>query len=199
MKILDFGLARWKPTVSAAGESEAVTEAGAVLGTVGYTSPEQIRGEPTTAPGDIFALGCVLYEMLSGKRAFARPTPAETMAAILKEDPPPVAGSGKQIPAELDRLLSRCLEKNPEERSQSARDLGFALKDILGGSGVSPSSAAFRKLRFRPAYWVAAAVILLAAAAFVYLRASRGEAIDSLAVLPFVNVGADPDALVEAA
>ncbi|MGH9390173.1 MAG: serine/threonine-protein kinase [Vicinamibacteria bacterium] len=79
VKILDFGLARWKPTVSAAGKSDAVTEAGAVLGTVGYMSPEQVRGERTTAPGDIFALGCVLYEMLSGKRAFARPTPAETI------------------------------------------------------------------------------------------------------------------------
>lgn len=191
VKILDFGLARWQPGSTGRGAPEAETEAGRVLGTVGYMAPEQVRGERATAPTDIFALGCVLYEMLSGTRAFSRPTPAETLAAILKEEPSPVATSGNQIPAELDRLLARCLEKNPEERSQSARDLGFALKDILGAPGVSPSAVP-RKFRVR-AYGAVGAVILLGAALLLYLRGFRDQAIDSLAVLPFVNVGADPD------
>ncbi len=128
VKILDFGLARWQPREPAGDATDAPTQtqAGTVMGTIGYMSPEQVRGEKADAPSDIFSLGCVLHEMLTGRRAFQRPSPADTLAAILKEDPPELAG----VSPELARLVSHCLEKNPNERFQSARDLTFALRSL---------------------------------------------------------------------
>jgi eukaryotic-like serine/threonine-protein kinase len=143
VKILDFGLAKLATPEAASGEGatlEAVpTSAGAVLGTVGYMSPEQVRGEPADARSDIFALGTILYEMLSGQRAFRRDTSAETMTAILKEDPPELSASGRPISPALERIVRRCLEKKPLQRFQSARDLAFNLEGL---SGVSSTSAA---------------------------------------------------------
>jgi serine/threonine protein kinase len=142
VKILDFGLAKLAAPEAASGEGATVeavpTSAGAVLGTVGYMSPEQVRGEPADARSDIFSLGTVLYEMLSGQRAFRRDTSAETMTAILKEEPPEVSASGKPISPALDRIVRRCLEKKPLQRFQSARDLAFNLEGL---SGVSSTSA----------------------------------------------------------
>src|SRR6266851_1607635 len=126
VKILDFGLARSEPVVSAEGATlsgvplKHETDPGTVLGTVGYMAPEQVRGEMADARSDVFALGCVLYEMVTGARAFARPSAAETMAAIVNEDPPELPDSGTRCPPDIARIIGHCLEKNPEQRFQSA-------------------------------------------------------------------------------
>ncbi|MGQ0734338.1 MAG: protein kinase domain-containing protein [Acidobacteriota bacterium] len=143
VKILDFGLARQMVAPTGAGVSQtvaAVTDPGTVLGTVGYMAPEQVRGQAVDGRSDLFALGAVLYEMLAGRRAFAGDTAADTMTAILKEDPPELAGSRVEISPALDRIIRHCLEKNPAERFQSARDVAFAL-DALSGSNVSAGAA----------------------------------------------------------
>ena len=134
VKILDFGLAR---IGDAAGTTSTVlggTEPGTVLGTIGYMAPEQVRGVGVDHRSDIFSFGAILYELLSGRRAFAGDTPADTMTAILKEAPPELSESGRVIPPALERVVRRCLEKNPAVRFQSASDLAFALN-------LDPSSA----------------------------------------------------------
>ena len=154
-------------------------------------SPEQVRGGTVEAPSDIFSFGCVLYEMVMGRRAFSGPSPGDTMAAILKEDPPAIADSGKQVPAELERVIERCLAKNPGERFHSAHDLAFALQGLLGVTVGKPAiqSASQWLPRVRSSAVVLAAALLLAVAISFYLRNRAGQTIDSLAVLPFVNVG----------
>jgi serine/threonine protein kinase len=141
VKILDFGLAKLVKPEAALGEGATIeaepTSAGAVLGTVGYMSPEQVKGEAADARSDIFALGTILYEMFSGQRAFRRDTAAETMTAILKEDPPELSASNKPISPAMERIVRRCLEKKSLQRFQSARDLAFNLEGL---SGVSSSS-----------------------------------------------------------
>jgi Tol biopolymer transport system component len=145
VKILDFGLA--KVGLAAAAGSGSVqatinpTTPGTVLGTVGYMSPEQVRGQAVDQRSDIFALGAILYEMLSGRRAFAGPSAVETMNAILKDDPPEIMRTNAALPPALDRIVRRCLEKHPDERFQSARDLGFAL-EALSGSQTSVHASA---------------------------------------------------------
>jgi hypothetical protein len=148
VKILDFGLARTTAEVDAGSAfatqgatmaSPVITHPGTVMGTVGYMAPEQVRGQATDARTDLFALGAVLYEILSGDRAFQRDTAAETMTAILKEDPPELASTRTNIPAGLDRIIRHCLEKNPGERFQSARDVAFAL-EALSGSATSATA-----------------------------------------------------------
>ncbi len=153
VKILDFGLAKLaephagldatSPTVS------HVTEPGVVMGTIGYMSPEQGRGSTVDHRADIFAFGAILYEMLAGKRAFQRPTSAETMAAILNEDPPELAQFAPAISPGLQRIVHRCLEKSPEQRFQSASDLAFAL-EALSESVVSSGGAKVAADRGRP-------------------------------------------------
>ena len=102
------------------------------MGTVGYMAPEQVRGQAVDGRADLFALGTVLYEMLAGRRAFERDTAADTMTAILKEDPPEFDRARADIPPALDRIIRHCLEKNVVERFQSARDVAFALEVALG-------------------------------------------------------------------
>lgn len=135
LKILDFGLARLEETESdpnaEAQETFVRTSTGVVLGTIGYLSPEQVRGEVAETPADIFAFGCVLYELITGERAFARETGAETLAAILKEEPAPLPETA--APPEVAAIVRRCLEKDPAERFQSARDLAFTLRALLAG------------------------------------------------------------------
>ena len=103
----------------------SLTELGAVLGTAGYMSPEQVRGQSVDHRSDIFSLGAILYEMLSGNRAFQRETAADTMSAILKEEPAELSASSRNLPAALGRIVHRCLEMEPTKRFQSARDLAF--------------------------------------------------------------------------
>ncbi len=147
VKLLDFGLALVSapaPTASAADTvlAQVDTTPGTILGTIGYMAPEQVRGQVVDSRADIFAFGAVLYEMLGGTRAFAGATPADTMSAILNSDPgglaPAVSGSH---PA-LDRIVRRALEKEPAQRFQSARDLGFALEALISGSGSGTASGA---------------------------------------------------------
>src|SRR5229473_2215099 len=138
VKVLDFGLAKLvRPEESHQTVLTLATPAtlpGMVMGTVGYMSPEQVKGEPRDARSDIFSFGAVLYEMLTGKRAFKRDTSAETMTAILREEPPELNGTAWQGPPALQRILVRCLEKNVERRFQSASDLAFAIESLSGTS-----------------------------------------------------------------
>jgi eukaryotic-like serine/threonine-protein kinase len=140
LKILDFGLA--KLTVTGPAESTIAagrTESGTVLGTVGYMAPEQVRGEPADPRSDLFALGAILYEMLTGTRAFHAETPAETMTAILRSDPNPMHTSSKDIPAGIEKITLRCLEKDPRQRYQSAHDLAFQLESAVEGTAGGAS------------------------------------------------------------
>jgi hypothetical protein len=138
VKVLDFGLAAYEtpsgPDLTSSPTLSRHTDPGVVVGTVGYMSPEQVRGTHADHRSDIFALGCVLFEMLAGRRAFQRETAAETMTAILKDDVPEWPETGRHVPPALDRLLRRCLEKKPEERLQSARDLALALEALTAGA-----------------------------------------------------------------
>jgi hypothetical protein len=180
VKILDFGLARQVDTVAAnAGETAlALTDPGTVVGTVGYMAPEQVRGEPVDSRTDLFAFGAVLYEMLTGVRAFQRDTSAETMTAILREEPPPMAAAGRDLPPALERIVQHCLEKNPSERFQTARDIVFAL-DVLSGSTISGpakdlvDAAGSRRPRPLVARVVLAGLAIALAGAAGYALASR--------------------------
>ncbi len=131
IKILDFGLAKLtqplQPSEYGTSTVSTGTEPGVVMGTVGYMSPEQVRGDSSDHRTDIFAFGAVLYEMLAGKRAFQKPTATETMTAILREDPPNILDLVPNLPIGLQRILQRCLEKEPEQRFHSADDLAFVL------------------------------------------------------------------------
>jgi dipeptidyl aminopeptidase/acylaminoacyl peptidase len=171
VKILDFGLAKLvKPEE---GHETVITLAspatlpGMVLGTVGYMSPEQVRGESSDARSDIFSFGAVLFEMLTGKRAFKRDTAAETMTAVLREEPPELNDTGWQGPLGLQRILTRCLEKGIERRFQSASDLAFAIES-LGGTSSTRSVAQPKTSRaWLP--WTAIALALLALGAGLWL------------------------------
>jgi eukaryotic-like serine/threonine-protein kinase len=146
VKILDFGLAKLtRPDAGEAGDTmtaaQVHTEPGHVLGTAGYMAPEQVRGKATDHRADIFSFGSILYEMLSGKRAFRGETAADTMSAILKEEPEELSETGRTVPAALDRIVRHCLEKNPAQRFQSAGDVGFALEALADGSLGSKTGA----------------------------------------------------------
>ena len=165
IKILDFGIAK----LTQAGDDTAgqtsfptETEAGMVIGTAGYMSPEQVRGEAVDARSDIFSFGVILYEMLTGRQAFSRPTAADTMAAILKEDPPQPLPA--DAPPALARIVSRCLEKTREMRFQSARDLAFGL-EVLSDAAISAATdeTAAQPRRRRPLAWGLAAIALVLA------------------------------------
>ena len=164
VKILDFGLAKLVPVeVSAAAQATVsnapATSPGTVMGTVGYMSPEQVRGKAVDHRTDIFALGAILYEMISGKRAFRGESAADTMSAILKEEPPDLTATNRNLQPGLERIVRHCLEKNPEERFQSAHDIAFALESL---SGVSSSSGPAVKVDFAPRLRVRALVAAVA-------------------------------------
>lgn len=143
VKILDFGLAKLTmpepsaPGMSAQATLDSVTGRGVLLGTVGYMSPEQCRGAAIDARSDLFSFGAVLYEMLSGRRAFRGDTTADTISSILKEEPPDLSPTGRDVPPVLERIVHHCLEKDPAARFQSARDIAFALESL---STVSPAA-----------------------------------------------------------
>jgi Tol biopolymer transport system component len=168
VKILDFGLAKLTEPVegSALGSSQVSTRTGAgvVVGTVGYMSPEQVRGRPADTRSDIFAFGAVLYEILSGRRAFSGDSAADTMTAILTKDPEELSRPGLVVPASLERIVRRCLEKDPEERFQSARDVAFALEAESGTTGAGAATAATGRPGRRRIALAAAGIVALATA-----------------------------------
>lgn len=157
VKILDFGLAKLTQREDGGSPQTSLptatagTEPGVVMGTLGYMSPEQVRGRPADARSDIFSFGAILYEMLSGKRAFHGDSAADTMSAILKEDPPELSVTGKNVSPGLDRIVRHCLEKSPEQRFHSAHDLAFDLEALSGTSGTTvlaaPSPRSYGKAR----------------------------------------------------
>ncbi|HSE31170.1 MAG TPA: protein kinase [Pyrinomonadaceae bacterium] len=137
VKILDFGLAKLTQADGEQAQTDVPTrrvdtDSGVVMGTVGYMSPEQVRGQKVDQRSDIFSFGAILYEMLSGRRAFHGQSAADTMSAVLKEDPSELSDTNKTVSPALERLVNHCLEKNPEGRFHSARDLAFALETIAG-------------------------------------------------------------------
>src|SRR5262245_25172665 len=139
VKILDFGLAKLKPSQvgvvdTAAPTQKKITNPGTVMGTVGYMSPEQVRGQEADHRSDIFSFGMILYEMLSGQRAFNGASAADVMSAILKEEPPELIETSQKLSPQLEKIVRRCLEKKPERRFQSASDLGFALEALSSPS-----------------------------------------------------------------
>lgn len=182
VKLLDFGLAK----LTRSGEAREVnmsaptlqvnTTPGQVMGTVGYMSPEQVRGDVVDHRADIFAFGTVLYEMLSGNRAFRKQTAVETLNAILKEEPPEFEAVNGAIPPALERVVRHCLEKNKEERFQSARDLSFDLETLSGLSSSTSTTAvsapAKSKWHLRPLIIIAALLLVVALAAFFVGRKS---------------------------
>jgi eukaryotic-like serine/threonine-protein kinase len=165
VKVLDFGLAlRRLPVAAGSGEVPTVQQTlpGTVLGTFGYMSPEQVLGEQVDGRSDVFAAGCVLYEMLTGRRLFTGVTPQEVVANLLHDSVAELSRLDSQAPAELQAIVRRCVERNPARRFDSARDLSMALRALLTGSGRVPSGSRAR---------------------------ARGK---SLAILPMINSGADP-------
>jgi hypothetical protein len=174
LKILDFGLAKQVRAMGAGSDSYAPTVApgpdhrtdhGMILGTLGYMSPEQVRGEAVDARTDIFSFGAVLFEMLTARRAFARNTASDTLAAILRDDPPEIEGTSRPIPPGLQHIVNHCLEKRPEERFHSAHDLGFALKNLSSAEGSAPLAAPFAPQNRRTTWiWGTLVAVLFASA-----------------------------------
>lgn len=183
LKILDFGLAKLDPAKAGSADGTTVTlkqltSPGQVLGTVEYMSPEQVRGEAADARSDIFSCGIVLYEMFTGQRPFHRTTPAETMAAILKEDPPSLSESGIMAPPGLQGIVNHCLAKAPEQRFQHASDLGFALETLseTSNSGTrAPALAMPPRLPAARKILIAAAAVAVVAGGVVMARSVIGH------------------------
>jgi serine/threonine-protein kinase len=175
-KILDFGLAKTAKSEEAPSGGTAVptlskmTEPGTVMGTVAYMSPEQALGKPVDFRSDVFAFGSVLYELATGKQAFARASAPETMTAIIREEPEPIGSRAPETPVPLRWIVERCLAKDPEERYASTRDLARDLARLRDGTpeaaGLSPQAG---------------------------VPAAAGTGLPSVAVLPFVNMSADPE------
>jgi hypothetical protein len=178
VKILDFGLAKLRQEQPAQSMDDTAetrgleTTPGVVMGTAAYMAPEQVRGHAADHRSDIFSFGCVLFEMLAGRRAFQADSAVETMSAILKQEPPDLTSIDSALPPALDRIVRHCLEKNPEERFQSARDLAFDLDSLSHASGRIEQAPVRKRGR---TLWAAAAVLILAAvAAAAYYSGARG-------------------------
>ena len=166
VKILDFGVAKLQSSPEDSGRSveelTTVTKSGAVIGTVAYMSPEQLRGKPVDHRSDIFSVGAILYEMLAGRRAFRGETEVDTITAVLKEDPPEINLEQANVPESVLQIIRHCLEKEPENRFQTVRDLGFALDTLSSASGGRTNlfGGSRRQATFAP--WAVAAVLLVA-------------------------------------
>jgi serine/threonine protein kinase/tetratricopeptide (TPR) repeat protein len=215
VKILDFGLAKRVDAVAAAEQTSAPTDAGAasghtepgtVMGTMGYMSPEQVRGLPVDHRTDLFSFGAILYELLSGKKAFKRDTASDTMAAIMRDDPPELTQSGRNVSPALDHIVRHCLEKDRENRFQTAKDVAFALSEASSPTTLSGATSASYVVPPAPKRGpgkgilaIGAFVVLFAVGALLYWRPSKPGAASSkggptrIAVLPFENLGAPED------
>jgi serine/threonine protein kinase len=206
VKVLDFGLARAMAPVDSQAETgpqmPVDTDPGAVMGTVGYMSPEQVRGQPADVRSDIFAFGCVLYEMVTGRRAFQRETAAETMTAILHDEPAELGSSARQIPVELGRVIRQCPAKSPSQRLQSARDLALGLRTTATDLALHRPAVDRPSSRLMAGIGAALLVIgVIGTAAYVVTRtgnraepgrpAAEAKDVEALAVLPFENVSGD--------
>jgi len=217
VKVLDFGLAKLKPQQNLPVDSQVptqrkITDPGTVMGTVGYMSPEQVRGQEADTRADIFSFGMILYEMLSGKRAFNGASVADVMSAILKEDPPELGETNAKISPALEKIVRRCLEKKPERRFQTASDLGFALEALSAPSGSRLETAALPAVaenvvalairkRERLA-WLVAAALSLGMLGFAWAYFTRQPASDArvfkTSILPpekssFGQIAVSPD------
>jgi len=180
VKILDFGLAKLTQADGAVGPqtnlptAPPATEPGMVMGTLGYMSPEQVKGKSADARSDIFSFGAILYEALSGTRAFHRDTAAETMSAILREEPPDLSATNKNVQPGLERVVRHCLEKNPEERFHSAHDLAFDLEALSGASTPRPTlDTGVSRLRSRRIPLLVGVALALAGLAAAYWLGKR--------------------------
>lgn len=196
VKLLDFGLARTRvqPQRDAADDlvptqpldSDEFESDARVIGTVGYMAPEQLRGEAVSPATDIFALGCILFECITARRAFFAASPIDTMTAVLRDELPTLHDAASKVPAEIDRIIHRCVEKHPAARFQSAGDLAFALRHIEASASRRP----FASLRVTA---IATAAILVVIAAIVLnRRIAKPQRIETLAVLPFLNDTKNP-------
>src|SRR5215510_10362520 len=198
VKILDFGLAKLTQPDGSQSQTEIPTRRvdtnpGVLMGTVGYMSPEQVRGKSVDHRSDIFSFGAILYEMLSGRRAFKGESPADTMSAILREDPPELSETNHNVSPALERLVNHCLEKNPEARFHSARDLAFALETISGRTSLSDQTVrvpnwAPKLIKSRELVaWIVAGIAVLAVIALA-TRYFRGTSPDKrvlrLSIMP---------------
>ncbi len=203
VKILDFGLAKKVEAVAPGKETDAPTgsghtEPGTVMGTMGYMSPEQVRGLPVDHRSDIFSFGAILYEMLSGRKAFKKDTASDTMAAIMRDEPPELSGSGRNISPALDHIVKHCLEKDRDNRFQAAKDVVFALSEASGPTTPSGVHLAAPPAGTNKVLAAAAVIAVLAVAGVLFLRRPHpggGEAggVKRVAVLPFENLGAPED------
>jgi eukaryotic-like serine/threonine-protein kinase len=203
VKILDFGLAKLAHAQEVGSASQMATAAagtqpGVVLGTLGYMSPEQVRGKPADARSDIFAFGAILYEMLSGRRAFSGDTAADTMSSILMKDPPDLSLTNQNISPGLERVVRHCLEKDPEQRFHSAHDLAFDLENLsdvtrLPADRSAPLAGISRRARLTMLSAGLAVAALAVTLAILRGHPRRGP-IDSIGVLPFANGSRDPNA-----
>ncbi|WP_433975894.1 protein kinase domain-containing protein [Tunturiibacter lichenicola] len=198
IKILDFGLAKlMQPQPEPDGNAPTMrpgTDPGMVMGTAGYMSPEQVRGKAVDHRTDIFAFGAILYEMLTGTRAFHRSTSAETMTAILNDDPPSISQLAPSIPPGLQRVVHRCLEKNPEQRFHSASDLAFAL-EALSESGIVPAVATkgfpSQRRRSRALIWSGGVIALLTLADAAYFVVASRNSVPPLRVSAYSQITHD--------
>ena len=201
VKILDFGLAKLiqpedgKSLQTDFPTASAGTEPGVILGTIGYMSPEQVRGKPADPRSDIFSFGAILYEMLSGKRAFQGDSAADTMSAILKEDPQELSVTNKNVPPGLERIVRHCLEKSPDERFHSAHDLAFQLEALSDASSPLQAAAPQSMARLGRMPWLAVALLLaLAGLAYLLLRRPPPSEPSRTSFLTFSGHDADPAA-----
>ncbi|MFZ0198684.1 MAG: protein kinase [Candidatus Sulfotelmatobacter sp.] len=180
VKILDFGVAKLQSTAEESDrtveELTTITKSGSVVGTVAYMAPEQLRGKTVDHRSDIFSFGAILYEMLAGRRAFRGETEVDTITAILREDPPQIGLERSGIPVPFEQIVRHCLEKEPENRFQSARDLAFALETLAAGSGGRANLKGPPKLKAKLLPWAVAAVLLVAT---LWLAARQARQVSS--------------------
>ncbi|HKD18374.1 MAG TPA: protein kinase, partial [Thermoanaerobaculia bacterium] len=205
VKILDFGLAKRieeaTPEEQTSAPTGGHTQPGTVMGTMGYMSPEQLRGLPVDHRADIFSFGAILYELLSGRKAFKKDSASDTIAAVLKEDPPELTQSGRNISPALDHIVRHCLEKDRDNRFGTAKDVAFALSEASEATTTvtSGAQAALAAPRQKRGLWLAvAALVILAAAGLLWSRRSKTGGVAAggakrIAVLPFENLGAPED------